>query len=387
MGVAHVSQRMINNIERNSGEKIPPVARVQTVAAGLLHDIGHGPFSHTLEEVLVSLKVSFSHERMTRRIIEEDGTAVNRLLKRIGPSWPKNISEFISKKRKTEKWWHKIISSQLDADRLDYIIRDMQVAGVVGHGFDFSRLLDFLTVVGKSRIGVDERAVEAVEAYLLSLDHGYRAIYYHHAVRAASALLSSIFGRAAYIYKNGRKAIFPRIQGEIHPLASLLEKGDDVPMRDYLRLGEFHFWTLVEGWTLDKDQILSKLSRNLLGRNLPKTVAVKAVDVVKFNNFDLAAKEFVQKKLKLANLEEASFYCTSDHPGRVTYAQYDWNPESPEDSIWIVRKNGNPIPLEGFKESKIADMLAEKRYSHRAIVSASCREGVQKLALEMKVEA
>jgi HD superfamily phosphohydrolase len=174
MGVAHLAAEMHDRIVRNMGETADNERRLLTCAAALIHDIGHGPFSHTIEEILRESGVPFDHEGMSIRFIEENGTRVNEILRTISKDFPSKVAAFIDKKRrKTDHWTYRIVSSQLDADRLDYLLRDAKSAGLQGYGFDLPRLLDMLQHLDEIRIAVDRRAIEAVEGYLLSLDQMY----------------------------------------------------------------------------------------------------------------------------------------------------------------------------------------------------------------------
>src|SRR5690606_35518078 len=141
-----------------------------------------------------------------------------------------------------EHWSHKIVTSQLDADRLDYLHRDSTAAGVHGYTFDLPRLLDMLHHLDDTRSAVHRGALETVEGYLVALDRIYRAVYFHHAVRAASVLMKSLLTRAFQLRDD--PSVFPAG----HPLATLMAAGDECDLEQYLRLGEFHVWALVEQW-------------------------------------------------------------------------------------------------------------------------------------------
>ncbi len=199
--------------------------------------------------------VKFDHERMTQRIIMESG--MREVLDGVGAGFAEDVSSYISKKRTEEHWRYKLVSSQLDADRLDYLLRDAMSAGLRGHGYDLVRLLDMLHHLDGKRIAVRWRGIETVEGYLVALDQMYRAVYFHHTVRAASVLLSSVLRRALDLAKKDPSRIFL----DADPLKELMEKGDGCDLGTYLRLGEFQIWTLIERWRTHEDRVLSDLSR------------------------------------------------------------------------------------------------------------------------------
>jgi hypothetical protein len=190
LGVAFVARRMIDRILLNSG--LPEdndkawMWRYETIAAALLHDIGHGPFSHSLEDILNAINPDcpreqrFHHEDMTLRLITQEGTQINTVLRNCREDLPNRVAQFFLEKDKREQdhWRYRIVSSQLDADRLDYILRDAQMAGLKGAGFDLERILQHLYVrkLEDSHFILDRKAIEALEAALLVNDQLYRAV-------------------------------------------------------------------------------------------------------------------------------------------------------------------------------------------------------------------
>jgi HD superfamily phosphohydrolase len=116
-----------------------------TVVASLVHDIGHGPFSHTLEEILQEVGVSFDHEQMTLKYILDPDSEINSILREADNGIPDKLAAFFEQERREQDHWsYKIVSSQLDADRLDYLQRDALFAGIRGQGFDLGRILELL---------------------------------------------------------------------------------------------------------------------------------------------------------------------------------------------------------------------------------------------------
>ena len=223
MGVCYLAREMYGRITRNMGDPVDARRRMATSAAALLHDIGHGPFSHVLEEILSVCGIRFEHEWLTRRLLVEDGavtdpaaTSVYATLRQIDSALPEEVAAYVSKKwRSKEKdkdkggsdhWTYKLVSSQIDADRLDYLIRDAVLTGLPGHAFDIERLLDMLLHLDRTRIAVYRRAVEPVEGYLLALDQMYRTVYYHHTARAAAAMLGCTLHRALDLHRDGARA-------------------------------------------------------------------------------------------------------------------------------------------------------------------------------------
>lgn len=386
MGAAYLAREMFTRIERNCDIPHDPDSKVTTSVAALLHDIGHGPFSHTIEEILKTAGIDFDHEAMTERLLEEDNSEINQLLKSVDQSLPKQITYYISKKRRRqanleERWHYRLVSSQLDADRLDYLLRDALFAGIKG-GFDLSRLLDSLQQLDHKRIAVDRRSFVAVEAYLVMLDQMYRAVYYHHTIRAATVLLSSTIRRAFELYRSGDKSIFPSADRiGTHPLQALVDQGQKIDLRQYVRLGEFQVWALIELWENHPDDVLKELASRLLRRDLFKTIDVDAAQHKRLTQVMERAKELTKSALPHVTDKTIDYYVSLDEPDRTSYKRFDWRSEYPDESIWLVGEGRDPTPIDDNAQSKIVAALKDTKYFHRLILP---KEVETKLHKDMK---
>jgi hypothetical protein len=374
LGVMYLARAMYTCLVRNMGENRDEADELAVVTAAVLHDIGHGPFSHTIEEVLKEIKIDFHHETLTTRFMLEDGK-INELLKLVDQSFPDTVAAFIDKKKRpADHWKYKIVSSQLDADRIDYLLRDAYFCGLKGHGFDHHRILDLLQHHDGTQIGIEAGALEAVEAYLVALDQLYRAIYYHHAVRAANRLLTSTLKRAASLSVQGDKEVLGPAGSAFR---DLIEKGQAIELHQYARLGEHQVWTLIEGWRDHKDKTLAHLSARLMGRQLPKTMSLPMESYEDYKKFDELldkAKDLAVKKVDYIDMDNVDFYVCADDPHRTSYKTYDWKPDSANDSIWIMEEGGKAEPLEDHGRSKIVQGLKETKYFPRLTMPKEVRE-------------
>jgi uncharacterized protein len=369
---------MYERICRNNSEPELPEWKLSSGLASLIHDVGHGPFSHTLEEVLKDNGVKFDHEEMTLRFVREEGSGIHKVLKSMDAQLPNKIAAFFDKKsRSADNWVYKIVSSQLDADRLDYVQRDSMFAGLRGHGFDFERLLDLLGHHNHS-IAVERGAIEAVESYLVSVDQAYRAIYYHHAVRAATRMLISVMKRAYYLFKNDDKLVFPNLpSGRPHPITELLNLGTQVDLQTYASLSEYHLWSLIDSWRGHSDPILKELAENILCRKLLKGIEVDQGEFRKCEELKSKAKDLV-RKLYPSIPDAADYFVLTDDPSRISYKGYDFKPESHDESIWLVGKGKQPTPLENDSDSHIIQAFKSKRFFSRLYMPAEIREELTK---------
>lgn len=383
MGVAHLAAEMCRKVARNSGEELSTHVELSTCVAGLLHDVGHGPFSHTLEEILSDADVQFDHELMTQRLIEEKDTEVNAVLASVDPGFPGEIARYIDKKRKGKDWWYKVVSSQLDADRLDYLLRDARNAGLLGR-FDLPRLLDSLERLDGERMAVARGSLEVVEGYLVMLDQMYRIVYYHHTARAASVLLSSVLRRAFDLRRNGDATVFPSSSGGgSHPLDVLGQRGDEIELHHYLRLGEYQVWALMEAWQESPDPVLSDLARRLMSRRLLKTMEVDPSRTKRLDRLKDLARSLTRTSLRHVDAGTVDHYVTVDEPSRTSYKLYDWLSPRPDESIWLNGGGQKPCAIEN-EDSEMIAALKKKRYFHRLVFPVEIRDQLLSEAKKVK---
>jgi HD superfamily phosphohydrolase len=379
MGVAWVASKIFDAACRNTADasvcESPEQDREDTILAALLHDVGHGPFSHTLEEILKSLSVSFDHEEMTKRILVEEGSDIARAL----GERRERLVPFIDKaKRDPNKWFYSVVSSWLDADRLDYLLRDSTMAGVWTNRFDLGRLVEALGIKN-DEIVVDARARDIVENYLLAMEQMYASVYYHHTNRAASFLLRAVVTRAVDVARADtaqKNTIFPKRGEQDDPLWQTVEKGEKVPLTVYEALDESHVWSLISLWTCASDPTLAELATALKQRTLPKAVIIR-----KNTNLPPKALTTLEQKAK-AMFKEArpesdpKYYIYSDKPERKAYKGGSYE-EGYAGSIKLIYADGRTIPIEET-ERTIATILKDKVAYPSLIVPEAIRAQVEK---------
>lgn len=377
MGVAWVACKIFEAAYRNTAQ--PSVCesldrdREDTILAALLHDVGHGPFSHTLEDILKSLSVDFDHEKMTTRIFKEEGSEIATILGGRGA----RLVPFIEKKmRDPNRWFYAIVSSALDADRLDYLLRDSTMAGVWTNRFDLGRLVDALGIKDDELV-VDARARDVVESYLLSMEQMYASVYYHHTNRAASFLLRGVVSRAVDVAREGdaqREKLFPSQDGQTDPLWQTVEKGDAVPLSVYETLDENHVWSLISRWTSASDPTLAELSTALKRRSLPKAVIFrkgKFLPPRALTKLELRAKELFAKARPGVS---PKYYIGSDKPQRKAYTG-GTHEEGYAGSIKLIHPDGRTEAIEETDRT-IAKVLKENAVYPSLIVPEIIREAV-----------
>ena len=182
IGVMHVMTRALNLL--GSHYKISAEARVVGRAGALLHDLGHGPLSHVVEKVF-----RFHHEDWTRRIILDDATEVNRVLRSFDAQLPEKLASLCQHNYSPE-FVSQLVSSQLDCDRMDYLLRDSLMTGAKYGMYDLEWVLHALRIDEPGdRIYVDSKGLYAVEEYLQARYYMFRQVYFHRTLRSAEAVL------------------------------------------------------------------------------------------------------------------------------------------------------------------------------------------------------
>ena len=203
LGVLHLMQQALEHIDR-LGHKEADVARARhpLLAAALLHDVGHGPFSHLFE-----IPLGVNHESWSKRIICSEETKVNEILKRSYIT-PQDVANLIEEKNHSRPPWEKcLLSSELDVDRLDYLRRDSVFTGS-GYGhFDWYRILHAFNLHkrthGSHILVWPDKAKYAIEEYIFSRFYMYNNVYQHKTTRGFERLLHAAWKRARWLHGDG----------------------------------------------------------------------------------------------------------------------------------------------------------------------------------------
>ncbi|MNU35380.1 Deoxyguanosinetriphosphate triphosphohydrolase-like protein [compost metagenome] len=264
LGVYEITRRIISQFERSSYSDWPLEEKQVALCAALLHDLGHGPFSHSIEEAF-----HMNHEDWTCRIVLGD-TEVNKVLRREGNDFPEKVASVI-RKDYDKAIVVNLVSSPLDADRMDYLLRDAYFTGVNYGTIDIDRILRMLRPF-QGRVVVKESGMHAVEDYLMSRYQMYWQVYFHPVTRSSEIILRQIFRRAKELHQDGfRFSFLP------DPLPGLFNR--DLTVEEYLLLDEALVQTSFVQWRREGDVLLADLCSRFIDRRLYKYTELEMLDM------------------------------------------------------------------------------------------------------------
>lgn len=315
--------------------------RLVCLAAALLHDIGHGPYSHSFEKVF-----DLDHEEWTREIIIGD-TEIHKVLRRMGDKFPQKVADVIEKTYEN-KLVVSIISSQIDADRMDYLQRDAYYTGVSYGHFDMERILRVMRP-REEQVVIKHSGMHAVEDYIMSRYQMYWQVYFHPVTRSAEVILSSILKRAKDLYFND----YPFKQKPVHFYSFFAEKPT---LEDYLQLDESITLYYFQIWQNEDDPILSDLCDRFINRRLFK--------YVEFNpNLQMTEWPKLYELFKEANIDP-NYYLVVDSSSDLPYDFYRPGEEEERLPINLLMPNGKLLELS--RESEVVEAITgKKRTDHK----------------------
>ena len=265
LGVMQTARRIIEQLCRSF--YIAEEDQLLCLAAALVHDLGHGPFSHVFERVS-----GVHHESLTQQVLLDDQSQVHRVLVAHEPTMPRRVADLLHG-RPSRSYFCDILSSQLDADRLDYLLRDNLMTGSQYGDYDLNWLLHALTIdEGTNRLAVTWKGISAVEAYLQSRFHMYRNVYFHKVVRSGEGMLKLALQRAKRLAVEGRLEWPP---GDHAVYKALL--GQKLGMSEFSDLDDISISHCFKLWTKSSDAVLARLCSGLLFRRLYKTIDLTRV--------------------------------------------------------------------------------------------------------------
>jgi len=349
--------------------KLDQEAEAEALAAALLHDLGHGPFSHLFEEVMPHAR---AHEDWTVDIVRDSSTDVHRVLSMLSSGMPERVAALIEGKHRLG-YLARCISSTLDADRCDYLLRDSHMTGVRYGIYDLDWLLQALAfgelpTSGEWVLAIEGRkGLPPIEGFFLARQFMYQQVYHHKATRSAEALIRAIFIRAAELTADG----------SLHtPMPTALANavlGRPVSLGQYLALDDITLLSSFRAWEEGKDPLLASLARQLAVRDLPKTIPLdeRRTDSAWQRALELA-REIATERGYRADLAVQLDVATD-----VPYGEDD--DESPE-GLWVVIRH-RPIERLG-RSSFLLGQLRNQTIVRPRLVLPEALRGLVRSAIE-----
>jgi HD superfamily phosphohydrolase len=362
LGVLHLMTRVLDRL----GEiyKISEEDRAAARAAALLHDIGHGAFSHVMEKVL-----GFHHEAWTVRAVMSEETEVGRVLRSFSEGLPQRVAAIIEGNFQPA-FLAQLVSSQLDVDRMDYLLRDSLMTGAKYGIYDLEWIINALAVdESEDRIYVAARGLYAVEEYLQARYYMFRQVYFHRTLRSAEAVLRSILRRALKLLEAGEDVwCAPRTAFE-----KVLRRAP-LTLEDHLEIDDSDVLFHVKQWQRSTDPLLSDLSRRFVGRRLFKAIDLDMPESERAD-FLAAARECTTRRGFAPE-----YYFIEDHASDVPYyAYYTAEGAEPKARIYVEDGYARPRIREISEVSEAVRGLARGYRLHRVCFPDEAKDEIYAL--------
>jgi uncharacterized protein len=373
LGVLHLMQQACRRVEKLEMGPRVELAHHLLLAAAVLHDVGHGPFSHLFEPAL-----GIDHESWSCAIIRSHETAVNQVLRDYDIPIEKVIALIEKENHERPPWQKTLLSSELDVDRLDYLRRDSYFTGS-GYGhYDYYRILNSFKLhdseEGFQILVWPDAAIYAIEEYIFSRFYMYNNVYQHKTTRGFEKLVHSAWKRAKQIHLHGDASLVAEI-------AEFLD-ADPPTVKQYLALEDATLIYQMQVWMRHPDSTLNDLARRFLCRDCLTAIE----DPVSETAFGDARNQW-EKELRTTVADQGfdpEFYALRDDLKMTIYDPYipekEGSEQDPYNAIFVQPDaGGKPREI-----STVLDRLAavtgarEKRY--RYYVPRECRNAVRTLA-------
>ena len=341
LGAMHLMGMAIETL-KSKGHEITKEEEEAVTIAILLHDIGHGPFSHALEHTIVE---GISHEHISTLLINNLNNQFDGKL---------TLALDIFNNNYSKSFLHQLVSGQLDLDRMDYLNRDSFFTGVSEGIIGFDRIIKMLDVAN-DQIVIEEKGIYSIEKFLIARRLMYWQVYLHKAVIAAELLLVKILERAKHLAAKGHELF--ATPNFAHFLNNSITKKDfeEDPrhLECFSSLDDFDIYTSVKVWISNSDKILSTLCKNLVSRNLYH-VEISTEEP----SADFVAG-LISKAMELYNVteEEALYFVFTDTIKNNAYKADDGN-------INLLMKDGSVRDIAAASDNSNLEVLAKTVKKH-----------------------
>ena len=329
LGAYHLATRILDRL--STKYSIADEDRTAVRVAALVHDVGHGPFSHVVESIL-----GFHHEAFSVEAVLSSETEIGQTISKFSPTLAAQIADIIRGQFRPVALGQ-LVSSELDVDRMDYLLRDSLMTGVKYGVFDLEWVIKSLEIdEANDRLYVSAPGIYAVEDYLQARYYMYRQVYFHRTLRSAEAVLHSLLRRALEMFAKGEQLWFATGT----PIEKVL-RGEKLSLSEHLSLDDSDVFFHIKQWCSADDKILADLSDRFLNRRLFKAFDLdmpdnERDDFIRYVRACVAGHGF-----------DPDHYVIEDNAGEVPYFFYAPRNSKPKDLIYVE---------DGFSRSSIREI-------------------------------
>ena len=361
LGTFHLTTRILAKLKTKYD--ISAEDHVAVRVAALLHDVGHGAFSHVLESIL-----GFHHEDFTIETVLSDETEVGALLKSFSPDLAERVADIIRGNFRPMAL-AQLVSSQLDADRMDYLLRDSLMTGVKYGVYDLEWIIKSIEInEADDQLYVSARGLYAVEDYLQARYYMFRQVYFHRTLRAAEIILQAILRRALQLFQSDKPVW--------HAPGTAFERilsGEKLKLKEHLELDDTDVVYYIKQWQKSSDDVLADLSKRFLDRRL-----FKAFDLDMPENerarFVADARDVVESRGF-----DPAYYFVEDKPGDIPHYFYTSDRTKPKNLIYVEDGFSRPTIREISEVSSAVRGLQAEYSIHRICFPAELKDEIAKL--------
>ncbi len=361
LGAFHLAARMVAKLRQDY--EIAPATQTAVRIAALLHDIGHGPFSHVIESIL-----GFHHEQFTIDAVVSPETGVGQQLQAYSPELSQNVAAIIRGDFKPRALGQ-LVSSQLDVDRMDYLLRDSLMTGAKYGIYDLEWIVKSIEInEADDHLYVSAPGLYAVEDYLQARYYMYRQVYFHRTLRSAEAVLKVLLRRALDLFKTG---------GDVWctpgtPMEKVLV-GEKLSLSEHFEFDDSDLMFSIKRWQHSADPILADLANRFLNRRL-------------FKAYDLDMPEadqvaFIEKARDIVAGSgfDPDYYFVEDKAGNVPYSFYAKTEADIKNLIFVESGFARPKIREISEVSSAIRGLQEGYRIHRLCFPAELKDEIAEL--------
>ncbi len=361
LGAFHLATRILERLRARY--RISEGEQTAVRVAALLHDIGHGAFSHVLESIL-----GFHHEQFTIEAILSDETEVGRELRAYSKELAGDVAGIIGGTFRPMAL-AQLVSSQLDVDRMDYLLRDSLMTGAKYGIFDLEWIIKSIEINEKDdHLYISARGIYAVEDYLQARYYMFRQVYFHRTLRAAEGVLRLLLRRALDLFSKGGDVWFQKGA----PFEKIL-RGEPLTLKEHLQMDDSDVLFYIKQWQKSEDAVLSDLAKRFLHRKLFKAFDLDMPESER-EGFAADARNIVETAAF-----DPDYYFIDDKGSDASYHFYTKGLTDPKNLIYVEEGYSRPAIREISEVSSAVRGLQEGYKIHRVCFPPEVKDQITKL--------